>query len=159
MLETRGIVVDTRGEYAIVEAERQAGCGRCDSAGGCAQDTLGKLFGTPRRRFRALNPALARPGEEVTIVIEDGAVLRSAVVMYLVPLALLVAGAIGGALIMGAAGTANDLYAGAGGAAGLLAGFLSVRYYGLWRRLDSAYHPVIIGRTAGGATSICKETK
>lgn len=156
MLEARGIVVDTRGDYALVETRGQAGCGRCDTEGGCASGTLNRFFGSSPRRFRALNRAGARCGEEVTLGIHEGAVARSAAMMYLVPLALLLAGAIAGAM-WAAGGDARDFHAAAGAGAGLLAGFLGIRVVGALRRPDSVFHPIVIGRGESRHGFFCKD--
>jgi sigma-E factor negative regulatory protein RseC len=119
--ETRAVVVRAEGEFALVEAEAGAGCGRCDSVRGCSASALGKLFCATPRRFRVLNRVGARPGERVVLGVEDGAVARSAGAVYGLPLLLLTAGAVLGAGFGDAPGT-RDLYALAGAGIGLLAG-------------------------------------
>ncbi|MBI2311381.1 MAG: SoxR reducing system RseC family protein [Betaproteobacteria bacterium] len=156
MLEARGIVVDTRGDYAIVETRERAGCGHCDTEGGCASGTLNKLFGSSPRRFRALNRAGAVRGDEVTVAVREGAVQRSAALMYLCPLAAMVAGALGGAMA-GAGGEARDLHAAIGAGVGLLAGFLGIGFWGAPGRPDGVFHPVVTGRGPTRPIVYCKE--
>lgn len=145
MTETPAVVILAEGDYALVESEPGAGCGRCDSTNGCARASLGKLFCSAPRRFRVTNGVGARPGERVVLGVEDGAVIRSASAVYGLPLALLMAGAAVGAALGDAPGT-RDLYALAGAAAGLLAGLATGRGIDARSRVDPRFLPRILRR-------------
>lgn len=131
------------GRDAIVEAVQSGGCGHCDSAKGCGSGKLSQLFCAEPRRFRVRNDIEARIGEEVQVSVADGVLLKSALVMYFVPLlSALGGGALGGSLA--AADAAQDLYAATGAALGLLLGFLLIRLSVL--RHASALGTPVIGR-------------
>ncbi len=121
MLETRAIVVHVDGTEATVEALEGGGCGSCGS-GACGSSQLSKLFCVRPRQFRARNDAHATVGEEVRIAVRDGMVLRSALILYGLPLLLMFAGAPLGMHTLG-----GDGGAAIGAAAGLAAGFLLAR--------------------------------
>ncbi len=142
MLETRAIVIRLEGEDAVVESTQGGGCGHCDSEKGCGSGKLSQLFSAQPRRFRVRNEARAQPGTEVQISVAEGVLLRSALLMYVLPLLLLLAGgALGGQLAQEAASA--DGYAALGGALGLVLGFLLARWLAA-RQLGSAVaRPVI----------------
>lgn len=127
MLETRAIVVRVDGRYALVQASQGSGCGQCGSGKGCGAGKLSQLFCGEPRQFRVNNPIDANVGDEVIVSVADGAVLRGIGLVYLLPLALLVAGAMLGSLCAAQAGQ-RDGYAAAGAAIGLVGGFALSRW-------------------------------
>jgi len=143
--ETAAVVVDTEGEYALVEAQGASGCGRCEAVGGCASAGLGRLLCASPRRFRVLNRLGARPGERVVLAVREGALLRSAGAAYGVPLLLVVAGAILGAWL-GASPRTRDLYAAVGAAIGLIAGLAGTRLFNALSRGDPRFEPHVLRR-------------
>lgn len=142
MLETRAIVVQVQGVDAIVEAKDGGGCGQCSSAGGCGSSNLSKMFCSSPRRFRVRNDAQARVGDEVLVVLADGVLLRSAFILYLIPLAMLFAGgALGVALSDDAA--SRDGYAALGAGAGLLLGLALAKWLARFHRGQTSAEAVI----------------
>lgn len=123
MLEMRAVVTRVAGDEAVVRVVG-GGCGHCSSEGGCGSGALSRLFcSTKPREFTVRNQAAAREGDEVQVSLPDGVLLRGALKMYVLPLALLLAGGIAGAG-MAEKGASGDLYAAAGALAGLLLGFI-----------------------------------
>jgi sigma-E factor negative regulatory protein RseC len=86
-------VIRIHAQQTFVRVGPQAGCGRCDEAGGCRSDMLGQIFGSRCREYEVENLADAKPGHEVIVEIADGAALRAALLAYVLPLSLLFAGA------------------------------------------------------------------
>ena len=128
MLEMRAIVMQVEGDEALVQPLSTGGCGHCDSEGGCGSGTLSKLFCSSKpRHFKVSNLARAKVGDEVQVSIPDGALLRGALKMYVLPLILLLAGGIAGVGLAGETGV-RDGYAVAGAVIGLLLGFILARF-------------------------------
>lgn len=125
MLESYATVVETEGRLALVKPHQQTGCSRCNGQG-CGSAKLSQLFCSKQRLFKVENRIDAQPGDRVVIATEDGNVLRSIVLVYLVPLLGLSAGAIAGSR-MGAEGGQQDFYAALVGLLGLSLGFLISR--------------------------------
>ena len=127
MLESRAIVIQLQGEEALVQPLSTGGCGNCDSEGGCGSGTLSKMFCSNNpRHFKVRNDVRAKVGDEVRVSLPDGALLRGAMKMYVLPLMrLLVGGIAGGSLTDSAA--LRDAYAVAGALAGMLLGFILAR--------------------------------
>lgn len=124
MLEMRAIVIRVEGAAALVQPIGASGCGHCSTEGGCGSGTLTKMFCSNRpRHFKVSNKAEARVGDEVLISIPDGALLRGAAKMYMLPLVLLLIGGFSGASLAGNV-AGRDAYAVAGAVCGLLLGFV-----------------------------------
>lgn len=127
MLEMRAIVMQIDGDEALVQPLSTGGCGHCDSEGGCGSGTLTKLFCSNKpRHFKVSNKARAKVGDEVQVSIPDGALLRGAMKMYILPLILLLIGGIAGVGMAGETAS-RDAYAAAGAVIGLLLGFILAR--------------------------------
>lgn len=140
MLETRAVIIQLDGAEAIVEARQGGGCGQCDSKNGCGKAS--QLFSSQPRRFRVRNEINARVGEEVQVFVADGVLLRSAVIMYILPLILLLLGGSMGSYWAGEAGS-RDGYAVIGAMLGLVAGFVLARVLTLGQHALSSAQPLI----------------
>lgn len=126
MLETRAVIVQVKGQYALVRAGQANGCEQCNGKD-CGAGKLSRLFCSKPRQFQVDNPINARVGEEVVISIAEGAILRGIGLVYLLPLLLLVMGAMLGSAWVGQSGQ-QDGYATAGALSGLVAGFIAVKW-------------------------------
>jgi len=153
MLETRAIVIRLEGEEAVVEAVHGGGCGSCAGGNGCSSGALGQMFCVKPRQFRVRNGIGARVGEEVEVAVAEGALLRSALILYALPMSLLFAGALSGAHWLASVG-GDDAGAALGAATGLLAGFALARVIAAWPRNRLASIPVIIRCGVAGKSAI-----
>jgi sigma-E factor negative regulatory protein RseC len=141
MLETRAIVIRLEGREALVESTQGGGCGHCDSENGCGSGKLSQLFCSEPRRFRALNHANAQVGAVVQINVQEGVLLRSALLMYVLPLLMMLAGAV----IAGqwALEENRDAWSAVAGFTGLASGFVLVKILSMRQRFVSAGLPLI----------------
>lgn len=146
MIETRAIVIRLEGKEALVESTQGGGCGNCDSENGCGSGKLSQLFCSTPRRFRVRNDANAQVGSLVQVTLEEGVLLRSALLMYMLPLVLLLGGALAGA--QWANEVNSDAWSAIGGLIGLSLGFVLVKVISLRRRLSSVAQPVILSSPA-----------
>lgn len=142
MIQTRAIVISLEGHDALVEATQGGGCGNCDSEGGCGSGKLSQLFCSEPRRFRVRNEGNAEVGALVDISVPEGVLLNSALLMYILPLFLLMAGAMIGGKVAPAIAEA-DVYSAVGGLTGLVLGFVFVKVVSFYRRLPVLVMPVI----------------
>lgn len=141
MLETRAIVVYVHGKDALVETKGGAGCGNCDSENGCGSSKLTQLFCSKPRQFRVRNEADAVVGDEVQITLPDGVLLRSSMLMYVVPLSLLLSGGMLGAHWATDAAS-RDGYAALGSLVGLVGGFVLAKWLANRQRVSAVAMPV-----------------
>ena len=140
MLETRAIIVQVGGQYALVQANQGNGCEQCNGKG-CGTGKLSQLFCSKPRQFQVDNPINASVGDEVVISVADGAVLRGIGLVYLVPLVLLVMGAMLGSSFA-AQPEQRDGYAATGALFGLAIGFVIAKWVSL-RQAKSNHQPYI----------------
>jgi sigma-E factor negative regulatory protein RseC len=141
MLETRAIIVQVEGQYALVRASQANGCELCKGKA-CGAGKLSRLFCSKPRQFQVDNPINAGVGDEVIISVAEGAILRGIGLVYLLPLLLLVIGAMLGSAWVGQPTGQHDGYAAAGALLGLAAGFIAVKWISS-SRAKNHFHPYI----------------
>lgn len=137
MIETRARVVRAGAGVALVEAQQQGSCGHCDTTKGCGKSAMGKLFSARSRQFEVIDSLGCRVGDEVSIGVQDGALLKGSIAVYMVPMFMLLAGAFLG----------NRWGDGASvlcGAIGLAAGFAWARRYSAVNRGNPRFQPYIL---------------
>lgn len=142
MIQTRAVIIRLQGKDALVESTQGGGCGNCDSENGCSSSKLSQLFCSEPRRFLVRNDADAPVGTLVQVTLPDGVLLHSALLMYILPLVLLMFGALAGAQWAHYA-SSSDAYSAIGGLIGLISGFVVVKFITSRRRLSSVAQPVI----------------
>ncbi|MGC2166266.1 MAG: SoxR reducing system RseC family protein [Gallionella sp.] len=127
MLETRAVVVQVDGQNAMVRASTGNGCGHCDGRG-CGASKLSSLFCSQPRQFKVTNRISAVVGDEVIVTVADGAVIRGIGQVYLIPLILLVVGAMLGSN-WSQSPVSSDAYSALGALFGLAAGFVIAKWF------------------------------
>ncbi len=126
MLETRAVVIGVDKQIALVIASQGNGCGECNGKG-CGSGKLSQLFCSKPRQFKVENRINATVGDEVIVTVVDGAVMRGIGLVYILPLILLLLGAI---LFGNLAeqSVQRDAYSAAGALLGLVVGFVLARW-------------------------------
>ena len=99
MIEAQATVLRLDADVAIVVNDGASVCARCVGAGGCEALTFPSLLCVTPREYRVANPIGALPGDKVTVGVPDGLITRSAAVVYLVPLLLVLVGMLIGRLV------------------------------------------------------------
>lgn len=128
MIYTQAVVIRIEGKEAVVKSLATGGCGQCNSAGGCGSGKVSQLLAGKPREFRARNNVGAKAGDRVQISLQEGVLLNGTLLVYLLPLLLMFSGAISG-MQLSADENVADLSAALGGMAGLVLGFIAVRYF------------------------------
>jgi sigma-E factor negative regulatory protein RseC len=136
MIDAPGTIIELDGEYAMVRMD-ETGCGRCHEAGGCGGNNIGKMFCNAPRVFRVLNPEQTAVGTQVMIAIAEGAVRRSAVLAYGLPLLALFLGAFCGSAVAGESGSII------GAICGLLVAWMGLRFAHGLRSPGRQFQPYI----------------
>jgi len=118
MADQMAIVVENgKDGSARILIDRKGGCGGCQpKAGGCRSCLTGA-----RMESRAANPLGARAGDLVKVHIASKEVFKGAAILYLLPVAALLAGALGGDWIGARAGDSSSIGAVLGALSGLVA--------------------------------------
>ncbi|MFA6178445.1 MAG: SoxR reducing system RseC family protein [Candidatus Methylopumilus sp.] len=156
MIEEHAIVVDVDNDTAMLEIVRKTPCGLCGQTRGCGISLWGRLFGHRSNIFKAANQINAKAGDAVIVGIEEQALLFSSMLVYGIPLAALLLGALLAGVLapseLHADGTAMI-----GAALGLVLGLLWVKVHSAGRGLDARYRPVIL--RAGDKSAIILKCK
>jgi sigma-E factor negative regulatory protein RseC len=126
MIEERAVILSLDNQSddstATLEIERKTACGLCGQTRGCGNSIWGKLFAHQSTAFKAQNRINAKVGDSVIVGINEKALLKSAMLLYILPLATMLIGAILATQIRDTNG-----YAMLGAAAGLVLGFVWVK--------------------------------
>ena len=86
MIEEQAVVVKTEGKYAWLETQRQTSCAHCSVKEGCGTQVLGKFLGNKVATIRCDNSLNVSVGEIVMIGIEESALVKGSLLLYLIPL-------------------------------------------------------------------------
>ena len=100
MIEETAHVVALDGEQAWVTTQRRSACESCAANKGCGTGIMNRAFSGGRTlHLKVMNNVAAAVGDDVVLGIDDRVLVRSAVLMYLLPLLALMTGAWFGELI------------------------------------------------------------
>lgn len=99
MIEETATVVKCEGQFAWVEAQRQTTCGNCAASKGCGTSVLAKVVGKKAARMRAMNPIDAHVGDTVIVGLNEAALLKGSLAVYLLPLLFMLLFAVTGQVV------------------------------------------------------------
>jgi sigma-E factor negative regulatory protein RseC len=140
MIEERGRVVALESGAVWVETLRKSTCSSCSANAGCGQGLMDKLgVGRSRGLVRALCDLQVQVGDSVVIGVREDLLVRGALLVYLLPLVCLFAGA----LLAQALGLIEPLVI-LLGLVGLFVGWLVVRWRSRQTVADPALQPVVL---------------
>jgi sigma-E factor negative regulatory protein RseC len=140
MSERIGIVVNNESNgMARVVTDRSSACGGCHSG---PSKCHGCLTASTKLESEVINPINAGVGDVVRISISPAALFKGAALMYLLPVASLILGAVGGLWLGGLWGWSSGASV-VGGLAGLALGFWAVARIGRSRGLRIQMTPTI----------------
>lgn len=105
---------------------------------------MARYFDGRVAKVQALNPRAAAVGDTVTVGLHEGALLAVSTLMYLLPLALLLTGALAAEFLAQRIGVSGEPLTIAGGIAGLLSGFMLARLGSRRIEHDARFQPVIV---------------
>ena len=149
MIEERAQVVALNEQEVWVETQRRSACGQCTANKGCGTAVLSKVMGNKRSRVRTLNPKSTKVsvGDEVIIGIQEQALVRGSLVIYMLPLLLMfLFGLLGDVLTSQLLMQNQDVLPIVFGMFGLALGFLWVRRFTRSIADDNRYQPVLLRR-------------
>ncbi len=138
MIEEEGVVAEIEGDIARVAILAKSACEQCAAAGVCHPGD--------QEYLEAANPLGAKKGQKVKVVLAPQVYLKASIILYGIPTAALVAGAIIGKNIsIRYVGEQNsDLWAFVAGAVCMLVSFIFIRSYNKKVEKTQKYKPVIV---------------
>ena len=101
MVEAQGQVVKVEDEFVWVETEIKSGCNHCSAKSGCGTGVLSGVLGRRRPQLRVQNSLGAKVGESVVVAVEESGVVTGSLVLYLLPLFMMMFGAVIGDSLSG----------------------------------------------------------
>jgi sigma-E factor negative regulatory protein RseC len=148
MIEEQAIVVSVDKGFVNVETSSTSGCGSCQSSASCGAGLVSSLFGRKSRTLRIRNTVNARKGDTVTIGLNRLALVVASLMIYLLPLLMLIAGAItaitGEWLATALALNVIDLFSIIGGLAFAVLAFILSRRVLSTGAMDRMIQPVLL---------------
>lgn len=147
MIEETAHVVETKGEYAWVETERRSSCSSC-TVKGCGTGALSNVLGKRSQRLKVLNPIDAKPGEDVVVGIREQDLLKGSLAVYIVPLLLMLMGAMLGELLAPQWGSESEALSLIFGLLGLIGGFFWLHRYNHALSREGRFMAVILRTSA-----------
>lgn len=150
MIEERASVVEVADGRVWVETRRKSACGQCSVNKGCGTASLDRFFGERRNRIEVIADAAYAVGDEVLIGLRDDALLRGAVAVYLLPLAMLMVAALLGKSVAVFFNWPVEPCTIISGLIGLAAGFYWLRRFTARISRNPDYQAVILQRIGDG---------
>lgn len=145
MLEEDGVVVSISKGMAEVSVIPQSACGSCSASNGCGTSLITSLFPERNSKFKVKNTLGAQTGEQVIIGLHESALQSASLILYLVPLAGLIFGAMAGIYLSEHVfRNASELLSILLGFTGMGAGFIMVKYLVRHRGGSGRYQAEII---------------
>lgn len=138
MIEEEGIVSEIEGDIARVAILKKSACEQCAASGVChpgGQDLM-----------EAANPLGAKKGQKVKVVVAPQVYLKASIILYGIPMAVFIAGAIIAKKIAVQHGIEadSDLWAFIAGMISLVVSFFFIRRYNKKIEKSQQYKPVIV---------------
>jgi len=138
MIEEAAKVVAVEEGHIWAETVRQSSCGQCSAKASCGQKLLAKRQAS--RPLRLPNTLSLQVGDDIVIGVAEQAILKSSILLYLLPLL----GLLGGLLI--AQRWHNEALSLLCALMGFVMTLVGVRCYTRGLPDDSQYEPVILRR-------------
>jgi sigma-E factor negative regulatory protein RseC len=138
MIEEEGVVAEIENDIARVAILTKSACEKCAASGVCHPGD--------QEYLEAANPLGAKKGQKVKVVLAPQVYLKASIILYGIPMAALIAGAIIGKNIsIGYVGEKNsDLWAFIAGVVSMFVSFLFIRSYNKKVEKTQKYKPVIV---------------
>ncbi len=147
MIQEEARVVSVEQGAAWVETQRKTACQACSVKNGCGTSVLAKLWPAHINQVRVLDKVGVRHGDRVLIAISDRALVKGSLLVYLLPLLLMFAGAFVGLAWANSFTIADsDIMVSAMALLGLGAGFVWLRRWSRLRGAGEEFQPVIVKR-------------
>ena len=147
MIEEIAVITRSDGPFAQVETQRNTSCGNCAAKSTCGTSAISKIFGRKVNVIKVLNPINAVVGERVIVGLDESALTKASLLVYIAPLVSLFLFALAGEWLAEKFNlTTTEPAAVMGGLLGLLAGLAWLRYFAVRISQNREYQAVILRR-------------
>ncbi len=149
MIEESAQVLRSEGDYAWVATQRRSSCGSCAAKKGCGTGALSQVLGGRMQEMKVRNPIDAQAGEQVVLGIEEGALIRGSLAVYLLPLLTMLGGGLLGQALAPQWLINQELLTIIMAVLGLVAGLWWLRRFNRSASADPRYMAQILRRQSG----------
>lgn len=144
MIEETAVVVRTEGHTVWLESSGGAGCGHCESKSSCGQTVFSELFGVDSAQFKAQSKEILKEGDRVLLGIDERALVRGSILVYLFPLLVMIFAASIAAWVSGLLNITHEGLIIAGGLSGLYLGYRFARKRAAILTKIKSFQPIIL---------------
>lgn len=153
MIKETGRVVAVDGQGTVwVEADRRSACAGCSARPGCGQHLLAQM-GCQTQRIQAVSEQAYQVDDQVVIGIPETVLIQGALLVYLLPLAGLLAG-----VVLADWLTGHDLWTVLAGLLGLCLGFLGIALRSRYRGATADWQPMVLCSASGEPADLSGRT-
>ncbi len=145
MIRDRGVVEKIVHQKAVVKLQRTSGCDTCEARGSCHAE------GEKEMLVDVENALHAKEGDVVEVSMPARSVAKMALVVYLGPVAALIAGAFAGEALAKSFQLNSPLAPVIGGLVLLAASLLALKGYDRFAQSRPEYHPLMTRLLATGS--------
>lgn len=139
MLEERGRVIAIEPGFVRVRVERQSACSGCQARAACGSGLMQTVKPGHCHEVQAISQQALQIGDDVVLGVSEELMLRSAFLVYVLPLLVLLLGAAMGQLMGLSEGWSIIL-----AAVGFAASFIGLRIFNKRHQDDVALVPVVL---------------
>jgi len=143
MIKQQAWVIGVEQNAVIVETQRSSSCGHCADKQGCGTATLAKAMSSNQTTLRLNTDIKVNIGDQVTLSIDESALLKGSLFIYLFPLISLILAAIFGDYCARFFNIDNELLSILCGLCGFIASLLFARFNPRARQFQQAIQPTI----------------
>ncbi len=156
MLEERAVVSRIEDRQVWVKPFGSESCARCQNGQGCGGGVIGRLVSRRRADIAVDCPGtLPTVGDVVRVGVEEGALMKAALAIFVLPVVGLLAAGVFAHSALGA----HDLLVAAFAAIGLASGFLVTRWLGDHWQAQGKTQPRILGLARSDAPCARLDTR
>ncbi|MDH5407864.1 MAG: SoxR reducing system RseC family protein [Gammaproteobacteria bacterium] len=148
MIEEIATIVEMDHDNAWVETVQKSACGSCSVNKACGTSVLASVLGKKTNRIRVVNSLNAAVGDQVVIGMHETALLRGAILVYILPLLTLIGFALlAEVLAQQLAFELKEPFVILSAIVGLLSGLLWVRIYSSRFVNDPRFQAVMLAKS------------
>lgn len=142
MIIERGVVAATEDNGFWVEAVQKSVCSGCKVKQGCGQGLLSKYSKSSGYLWVMRGGVIDQVsvGDEISFGLPEDIIVKSSLIIYMIPLLLLLCGTVGAYLI-----NTSDLIVMCGSVLGLVLGSVIVKIHAKKTKYDVRYQPIFLG--------------
>jgi len=143
MIEEQGLVIAIEADVVVVQTQRASTCGSCSAKKGCGTSVLAEGLGKGVTNIRIVTDQDVKVGDRVTLAINESALLKGSLFIYLLPLAAMILAALLGEYCANLLSINTELLSAIFGVVGLVGSFLFTRLNSHARQFQQRIQPKI----------------